>query len=336
MTYLSSLIKEGLAGALNRHRPGQSPSVRVRKKGSATAVRTRSPSPSPHAANAITSGISWYRLIACDRGKRRADRLPGCQRKPSLLAFRMPIRSAGRTDTGRVRAQNQDALLQRPGRGLVAVADGMGGHAAGDIASRIAVDVLDDRTTRLPDAELPDYLRTTVEAAHTAILRAADADPELQGMGTTLTALLSRPDPGPWLIAHVGDSRAYRLREGSLEQLTRDQTWVQDQVDAGNLSPQQARNHPFSAMITSALGIREAELDVQVIEAEHRLDDLFLLCSDGLTAALQDDDIRSILVENPDLDAATDALVDAANQAGGPDNITVALIRGEAGEDGQG
>lgn len=239
----------------------------------------------------------------------------------------MSIRIAGRTDVGRVRSRNEDALLQRPGRGLVAVADGMGGHAAGDIASRIAVDVVDDRTAHLPADGVEDYLRETVREAHQAILRAARADGELRGMGTTLTALYIDPTDHHALIAHVGDSRAYLWRAGSLEQLTRDQTWVQEQVDSGRLSTDQARGHPFSAMLTCALGIEDVDLDVQVIESQTEPGDTFLLCSDGLIARLTDGDLRHLLLEHDEPEAAAHALVDAANQAGGPDNITVALVR---------
>lgn len=241
----------------------------------------------------------------------------------------MQIRVAGRTDVGQVRTRNEDALLQRPPRGLVAVADGMGGHAAGDIASRIAVDVVDDRTRHLPEDGLDDYFRETVREAHEAILRAAAADSELEGMGTTLTILRLDPGGSTGLIAHVGDSRAYRWRAGSLHQLTRDQTWVQQQIDDGVLSPEQAHGHPFSAMLTCALGIPDVDLDVQLIDPEPEDGDLLMLCSDGLTARLTDDDLREILVQHSDsdLDATAGALVDAANEAGGPDNITVALVR---------
>lgn len=233
---------------------------------------------------------------------------------------------------GRTRERNEDALLQRPPRGVVAVADGMGGHAAGDIASRIAVDVVDDRTAHLPEDGIAEYLRETVRAAHGAILKAAEADPALEGMGTTLTTLYIDPDHPAGLVAHVGDSRAYRWRNGALEQLTRDDTWVQQQVEEGLLSPDQARGHPFSAMLTSALGIPAADLDVQIIDVDPRPGDVILLCSDGLTAELSDDDLRQLLLGHADLDdadaldRAAAALVDAANDAGGPDNITVALV----------
>ena len=232
---------------------------------------------------------------------------------------------AARTDQGRVRARNEDALLQRPERGLFAVADGMGGHAGGDVASRIAVDVLDEHLLAAGPDPGPDEIAAAVHAAHQAILRAARAEPDLDGMGTTLTALRLRPDG--CVVGHVGDSRAYRLRDGSLEQLTRDQTWVQDQIDAGAMTPEQARHHPFSAMITCALGIADVDLDVQLLEPACRPGDLFLLCSDGLTARLEDGEIAELLNGRRDLHGAARALVDAANDAGGPDNITIALVR---------
>jgi PPM family protein phosphatase len=237
----------------------------------------------------------------------------------------MRIEYAGRTHTGRVRARNEDALLQRPEKGLFAVADGMGGHAGGDIASRIAVDILDEHSSG-PAPDPAARLEAAVRAAHQAIRKAARADRALSGMGTTLTAL--RVDTaGTCTLAHVGDSRAYRLREGRLEQLTRDQTWVQDQVDAGLLTAEQAHDHPYASMLTGALGIDGAELDVQVAQWAGRADDIVLLCTDGLGARLADDDIQSILTREPDLVAAATALVDAANDAGGPDNITVAMMR---------
>ncbi len=237
----------------------------------------------------------------------------------------MNIAFAGRTDTGRVRVRNEDALLQRPERGLFVVADGMGGHAAGDIASRIAVDVVDERTAESTDDPVAQLTEAAL-AAHEAILKAADANPALSGMGTTLTALRVVDGDG-CAVVHVGDSRAYRWHRGALEQVTRDQTWVQDQVEAGALSRAQARVHPFSAMLTCALGIGDAELDVQVVRSDCEPGDVFLLCSDGLTAAVDDDDLRSTLAEHDDLGQAAAALVRRANEAGGPDNITVALVR---------
>lgn len=244
----------------------------------------------------------------------------------------MTFTFAGHTDAGRVRPENEDALLQLPLRGVAAVADGMGGHAAGDVASRIAVDVLDDRSVELgPDPA--EALAEAVHAAHEAILKAARADPDLQGMGTTLTALRVHEEDG-CTIAHVGDSRAYRWRDGELEQLTRDQTWVQEQVEAGTLSEEGARDHPFASILTGALGVEDQDIEVQVLELDCRVGDTFLLCSDGLIARLTDDQLLSILeAHTDDLDAAAHALVDAANEAGGPDNITVALVRAEPSDE---
>lgn len=238
----------------------------------------------------------------------------------------MALDFAGLTDQGRVRARNEDALLQRPERGLFAVADGMGGHAAGDVASRIAVDVIDERLLAAGPELSGDAIAGAIRAAHDAVLRAGRAEAELAGMGTTLTVLAVAPD-GACRVGHVGDSRAYRFRDGALEQITRDQTWVQAQVDAGRLTPEQARVHPFAAMITSALGIDASPLDVQVHEPDARPGDVFLLCSDGLTGPLRDDEIAAILTRHPAPDDAARTLVEAANEAGGPDNITVALVR---------
>lgn len=246
----------------------------------------------------------------------------------------MHLAFAGLTDQGRVRARNEDALLLRPDRGLFAVADGMGGHAGGDVASRIAVDVLDERLVAAGRETDDDRLAAAIRDAHDAILRAARAETALAGMGTTLTALIVRAD-GTALLGHVGDSRAYLVRDGALEQITRDQTWVQEQVDAGRLTPAQARVHPFSAVITCALGIEDRALDIQLLHPAVRSGDVLLLCSDGLTARLDDDDLGALLgdparrglADRAGLEDAARALVDAANDAGGPDNVTVALVR---------
>lgn len=234
---------------------------------------------------------------------------------------------AGLTDRGRMRARNEDALLMRPARGLFAVADGMGGHAGGDVASRIAVDVLDERLLATGPEPGGDVIAAAIRAGHEAILRAARADRALDGMGTTLTALQLGPGEAACTVGHIGDSRAYRLREGALSQLTRDQTWVQEQVDLGTLTPEQARTHPRAAILTDALGIETIDLEIQILEPACEAGDLVLLCSDGLVAGLTDTDIADILTAHASLDDAARALIDTANAAGGPDNITVALVR---------
>jgi PPM family protein phosphatase len=238
----------------------------------------------------------------------------------------MRIEHAGRTDPGRVRGRNEDALLQCPDRRLFAVADGMGGHAAGDVASRTAVEVFDRMIGPTSGAPPGQRLAEAIRAAHEAILDAGRANPRLSGMGTTLTALWFPPGQDG-VLAHVGDSRAYRLRSGALQQLTRDQTWIQDQIDQGHLTPHQARQHPFAAMLTGALGIPDLPLSVEVLHPASRPGDTYLLCSDGLVACLEDGHLADIVLQNPRLDDAAEALVAAANACGGPDNITVCLVR---------
>jgi PPM family protein phosphatase len=238
----------------------------------------------------------------------------------------MPLTCAGRTDRGQVRARNEDALLLAPVRGLFAVADGMGGHAAGEVASGLAIASLENHP--LPDGAVATGLKAAIHAAHRAILDAASADPALAGMGTTLTVLQVAPSRH-CTIAHVGDSRAYHYANGRMRQLTRDQTWVQEQVDAGLLSPERAREHPYAAMLTHALGVGDVALDVQITTLDVPAGDVFLLCTDGLTARLTPADLGSILGQHSDLDAAAAAMVAAANAAGGPDNITVVLVRAD-------
>lgn len=242
--------------------------------------------------------------------------------------------SAARSDTGRVRDSNEDSLLDRPDAGLFAVADGMGGHAAGEVASRIAVEALEEALAGGDGGEddddgggppSGDRVAQAIRAANRRILEDADRNPERAGMGTTLTAL-ALGEAGRWRIGHVGDSRAYVLREGALRQLTTDHSWVGRRVDAGELTKEEARRHPMSSVLERALGTaREVEVDVE--EGEARPGDLYLLCSDGLTDTLPDAEIRSILREAEGLDAAADRLVHAANEAGGPDNVTVVLAR---------
>lgn len=239
----------------------------------------------------------------------------------------------GRTDRGRVRETNEDACLVRPDLGVFAVADGMGGHAAGEVASRIAIEWIErgmlGAGPELPAARREAILGDAVHAANRAILDYAARDPDKAGMGTTLTAVaLSAAEPA-CVLTHVGDSRGYHLHAGRLRQITTDHTWVQQQIDAGYLTPQQARVHPFSNVLNRALGV-QAEVQVDRIRAELEPGDLLLLCSDGLTGMLDDDDLREILDPRRELDELAHRLVDAANQRGGLDNTTVVLIRATA------
>jgi PPM family protein phosphatase len=241
----------------------------------------------------------------------------------------------GLSDRGRQRPRNEDALLVAPESGICAVADGMGGHAAGDVASRLAVEALAAAFQRPaagaepgPDT-LTELLVEAFHAANQAILGHAAADLACHGMGTTMTVLAGLTGTPVVVLAHIGDSRAYRLREGRLEQLTRDHTWVQQQVDAGMLTPLQARHHRRASMLNRVLGTdAAAPADTAILDAEPG--DLLLLCSDGLTAVLEDDDVRGILDVASPLQQRAEALIHLANERGGPDNITVVLAAAEA------
>lgn len=239
--------------------------------------------------------------------------------------------AAARTDPGLQRSGNEDAHLCARDAGVFGIADGMGGHPAGEVASRLAVQTLarwvsDGHSRRFGAARLQTLLRDTVTRANLVIARQAAENPAESGMGTTLTALALVPRDGVAVLAHVGDSRAYRLRDGTLRQITVDHTWVQQQVDAGQLTESQARVHPFSSILTRALGT-SIHVDVDALEVALRPGDLLLLCSDGLTAMLEDDEIRSLLASAAPPAALATRLIDAANARGGVDNITVVLVR---------
>lgn len=241
-----------------------------------------------------------------------------------------PLSYAGATDVGRVRDQNEDAWIGRPEIGLFAVADGMGGHAAGEVASRLAIDTLDESLDLEPAGTVEragSALDRAVRSAGLRIQRRARESAACRGMGTTLTALLLL-DGGDALLAHVGDSRAYRVRSGRLERLTHDHTWVQEEVDRGAMTSEEARTHPAASVLTRALGT-ENGAQPDLLDPGWRPGDLFLLCSDGLTAALDDADLEEILSGADALDATADRLVREANDRGGPDNVTVVLVRPE-------
>ncbi|HYU56422.1 MAG TPA: Stp1/IreP family PP2C-type Ser/Thr phosphatase, partial [Actinomycetota bacterium] len=229
----------------------------------------------------------------------------------------MKLSVGAQSDVGRVRERNEDALLLHDP--LYAVADGMGGHRAGEIAARTAVDTL--RGEPLGDGA--HALAERVRQANRAVLDTAAGDRALEGMGTTLTAVLLAGDE--LRIAHVGDSRAYLLRGDAFTQITEDHTLVQRMVRQGRLTPAEAEVHPQRSILTQALGVDPAievdELSVPVLPG-----DRVLLCTDGLTGMLSQEEIEGTLRETPDPQAAADALVAAAVDAGGIDNVTVLVI----------
>jgi protein phosphatase len=229
-----------------------------------------------------------------------------------------------RTDTGRQRTANEDSYFARAP--LFAVADGMGGAQAGEVASRIAAESFEptDRGERPPEA----YLRSIVEAANERIHQLAQSDSSRAGMGTTLTAALVEGDEVS--IAHVGDSRAYVFRDGRLELLTNDHSLVEELRREGRLTDEQAEDHPQRSIITRALG-PESEVEVDTMTFRARDGDVFLLCSDGLTTMVKEPRIAEVLAATDGLDAAVSRLVREANDAGGRDNITVVAFRVEEG-----
>ena len=230
---------------------------------------------------------------------------------------------SGRTDTGRQRRVNEDSMLSHAP--LFVVADGMGGAQAGEVASRAAVSAFEEG---LPDGPLVETLPARIQTANRVIHDQARSDPAYAGMGTTITAAAIDPGAETVTIGHVGDSRAYRIRDGIIQRLTRDHSLVEEMRRRGQLTEAQAEEHPQRSIITRALG-PEPAVDVDLQEVAAAPGDLFLLCSDGLTSMLDDDRIRRLIVESDSLDAAARDLVDAANHAGGRDNITVVLFQVE-------
>jgi protein phosphatase len=222
------------------------------------------------------------------------------------------------TDVGRVRGHNEDAYLVDDGLGLVAVADGMGGHQAGEVASAIALEALRAAVTS------GEGIRDAVTSANEAVYEKSTSDERLRGMGTTLTAATLAAG-GTLLLGHVGDSRAYVLRNGTLRRVTTDHSLVEELIQAGELSEEEAEADPRRSMITRALGI-EPDVEVDVYPTQVLGGDRLLLCSDGLTGMVGERDIEAALREEHDPSAAAHRLVDAANRAGGIDNITVLVV----------
>jgi len=250
----------------------------------------------------------------------------------------MKIRCEARSDVGRKRKGNEDALVANFQQKLFVVADGMGGHAAGEVASRVAVEAIEEFVTLTGRGEeitwpfgLDDSLsydgnrlKTAIRHANHRVLEATRQRTDYEGMATTVAAVLFDEDHAN--LAHVGDSRIYLWSGGQLQQLTSDHSWVNEQLQHGVISAEQARSHPLRNVVTRALGGR-ADLLVDLQSRRVKAGELLLLCSDGLTTMVDDGEIAHILAAaEGDLPGAARALVDAANARGGEDNITVILL----------
>ncbi|HEX8617936.1 MAG TPA: Stp1/IreP family PP2C-type Ser/Thr phosphatase [Thermoanaerobaculia bacterium] len=249
----------------------------------------------------------------------------------------MEVKAFGLTHVGRQRQHNEDTFLVEGDAKLFLVADGMGGHAAGEIASRIAVDSINEFIvhTKEDDGTWPhaydehfkrstNRLMAAVRMANTRVLEAMRKDARLRGMGTTVVACLA--DGTTVSVAHVGDSRAYLIRDGQLSRVTNDHSWVFEQVQAGMLTEAEAEKHPLRNVITRALGgALQVSPDASEIEAQPG--DVLLLCSDGLTGMVPESEILRIVTANKgDLQKICQQLIDAANERGGLDNITAVLV----------
>lgn len=239
----------------------------------------------------------------------------------------MHITCAGRTDVGIIRSGNEDSYLMVPDRGIFVVADGMGGHAAGEVASEMAVRFVARELGSLKglsDDQVADRMRLAIRAANGAIFQRTLTEHDKRGMGTTVTSLVLYETR--FLIGQVGDSRAYLFREGKLIQLTKDHSYVQEQVDAGYLTPEQARSHPYSNVITRCVGAN-SDVVPDIYLGTAKPNDMFLLASDGLTGMLEDQRLGEMLSSSRMPQDQVDELITEANRHGGLDNITAIVVR---------
>jgi protein phosphatase len=242
-------------------------------------------------------------------------------------------------DTGRARSNNEDSVVVDPANALAVLADGMGGYNAGEVASGMATDFiatelgrwLAEAADRATDAEVRRAMDICVDNANRAIFNAANANPQYAGMGTTLVVAVFRE--GQLRLGHVGDSRAYRWRDNTLVQITRDHSLLQEQIDAGIITPEQAAFSANKNLVTRAVGVEDTVL-LETHAHDTRPGDLYLMCSDGLTDMLDDPMIARLLQSHDALPAAGQALVAAANDAGGKDNIALVLVRVDGGAAG--
>jgi protein phosphatase len=239
-------------------------------------------------------------------------------------------------DTGRARSNNEDSVAVEESAGLAVLADGMGGYNAGEVASGMLTSFIKTELGRwlqeagesATDAEVRRAMDICVDNANRAIFNAANSNPQYAGMGTTLVLSVFRDNR--LLVGHVGDSRAYRLRGGKLQQITRDHSLLQEQIDAGLITPEQAAFSANKNLVTRAVGVEDTVL-LETHLHEVLPGDLYLMCSDGLSDMLDDEAIAHVLQMHDSVTAAGSALIDAANDAGGKDNIAVVLVRAQGG-----
>ncbi len=259
-----------------------------------------------------------------------------CEFETPPLPVPMTIELHAAVDPGRARSNNEDSVATDDGVSLAVLADGMGGYNAGEVASNMATSFirtelgrwLREASTQASDAEVRRAMDICVDNANRAIFNAANSNPQYAGMGTTLVVAVFRDNRV--LLGHVGDSRCYRLREGRLQQITRDHSLLQEQIDAGLITPEQAAFSANKNLVTRAVGVEDTVL-LETHQHDVQAGDVFLMCSDGLSDMLDDEGILQVLQAHDSLESGTRALIDAANDAGGKDNISVILGRASGG-----
>lgn len=241
----------------------------------------------------------------------------------------MQIAVGASTDVGMIRQGNEDNFFAEADerRGVFVVADGMGGHAAGEVASEMAVQIIARHLlalTSVAESGAPELVSKAMQDANRAIFERMLAETDKQGMGTTASVMILS-DTG-YLVGQIGDSRIYLLRDGALSQITKDHSYVQEQVDAGLLTPEQARYHPYSNVITRCVGASD-EVEADIYTGEARVGDVFLIASDGLTGMVDDRRLQALLLARSGPGRIVDSLIAEANGRGGLDNITAIVIQ---------
>ena len=257
-----------------------------------------------------------------------------------MTAVKMAYEFHARTDPGRVRANNEDAVCVDSQAQVAVLADGMGGYNAGEVASGMATTFIRTELARwlaqagqhLKAFDLRRGIEICVDNANQAILGAAESNPQYSGMGTTVVVGVFQGSR--LMLGHIGDSRCYRLRAGVLEQITRDHSWLQEQIDAGLITPQQAALSSSRNLVTRALGVEDHVL-VEINEFKVEPQDLYLMCSDGLSEMVDHDTLTALASASVSLEEKARRLLDAANTNGGRDNISVVLVQAGSAEGGK-